>query len=117
MKLFHSPRYQADIGEARRVLLDLLRGDERVRERPPPEVVVTELGASSVNLALRFWLKNPHHEVPIEFEYRERVKQALDAAGIEIPFPQVSLRVERMPRVRVGRPPAAETDPEPPEGS
>lgn len=109
--------YQADIAEARRVLLELVGGDERVRERPPPEVVVTELAPSAVNLALRFWLKNPHHEVPIEFEYRERVKQALDAAGIEIPFPQVSLRVEQIPKLRVASPPAAETSPEPREGT
>ena len=37
--------------------------------------MVTELAASSVNLALRFWLKNPHHEVPLEFEYLERLKR------------------------------------------
>ena len=100
--------YEADIARTREVILDLIRGDDRVRERPAPEVVVVELAASSVNLALRFWLKNPHHEVPLEFEYLERLKQALDGAGIKIPYPHVSLRVERMPEVRVSRPPESE---------
>jgi small conductance mechanosensitive channel len=93
--------YEADIGRAREVVIGLLRGDDRVRERPPPEVVVTELADSSVNMALRFWLKNPHLEVPLEFEYLEKVKLALDGAGIRIPYPHVTLRVEAMPEVRV----------------
>lgn len=101
--------YEADIARAREVVLDLIRGDDRVRERPAPEVVVTELAASSVNLALRFWLKNPHHEVPLEFEYLERLKRAFDDAGIGIPYPHVSLRVEGMPEVRLSRPPETGT--------
>jgi small conductance mechanosensitive channel len=106
--------YEADIVRAREVVLDLIRGDTRVRERPAPEVVVTDLGASSVNLALRFWLKNPHHEVPLELEYLERLKRTLDDAGIGIPYPHVSLQVERMPEVRVVRGPEAPAGPEPP---
>jgi small conductance mechanosensitive channel len=106
--------YEADIVRAREVVLDLIRGDARVRERPAPEVVVTELGASSVNLALRYWLKNPHHEVPLELEYLERLKRTLDDAGIGIPYPHVSLQVERMPEVRVVRGPEAPAGPEPP---
>jgi small conductance mechanosensitive channel len=108
--------YEADIGRARDVVLELVRGDDRVRERPAPEVVVTELAASSVNMALRVWLKNPHHEIPLESEYLERIKLALDAAGIGIPYPQLSLRVEQLPEVRVlpgtVREPADETAPE-----
>ena len=93
--------YEADIAHARETVLELVRGDDRVRERPAPEAVVTELADSSVNMEFRFWLKNPHHEVPLENEYLEKIKLALDAAGIGIPYPQVSLRVERMPEMRV----------------
>jgi len=89
--------YKEDIRQAREAVLGLMKGDDRVRERPAPEVVVTELAESAVNMALRFWLKNPHHEVPLEFEYREKVKLALDAAGISIPFPHLSVFVERLP--------------------
>ena len=89
--------YKEDIDEARRTVLALTEGDERLRARPGPDVVVTEMAESSVNLALRFWLSNPHIEVPVEFEYVERIKKALDGAGIEIPFPHRSLVVERLP--------------------
>ncbi|MGH7570398.1 MAG: mechanosensitive ion channel family protein [Gemmatimonadota bacterium] len=89
--------YEADIDAARAAILGLTAGDERLRTRPAPDVVVTEMAESAVNFRLRFWLKNPHEEVPIEYEYTERIKKALDEAGIEIPYPHVSLFVERLP--------------------
>ncbi|HET6340606.1 MAG TPA: mechanosensitive ion channel family protein [Gemmatimonadota bacterium] len=98
--------YKEDIDETRRTVLALTEGDERLRARPGPDVVVTEMAESSVNLALRFWLVNPHTEVPIEYEYIERIKKALDRAGIEIPFPHRSLLVERLP----GWPPRGSAD-------
>lgn len=91
--------YKEDIEAARAAVLVLTEGDERIRTRPGPDVVVTEMAESSVNFELRFWLKNPHQEVPIEYEYTERIKKALDAAGIEIPYPHRSLFVERLPRL------------------
>jgi len=89
--------YKEDLRQAREVVLGLVKDEDRVRERPPPEVVVCELADSAVVMALRFWLKNPHHEVPLEFEYREKIKLALDDAGISIPYPHLSLFVEQMP--------------------
>lgn len=89
--------YKEDIDEVRRLVLALTEGDDRIRARPAPDVVVTELAESSVNLALRFWIRNPHTEIPLDLEYMERVKKALDGAGIEIPFPKRSVYVERVP--------------------
>ncbi|HUP01252.1 MAG TPA: mechanosensitive ion channel family protein [Gemmatimonadota bacterium] len=87
--------YKEDIDEARATILALTADDDRIRSRPAPDVVLTELADSSINLQLRFWLKNPHEEVPLELVYRERIKKALDLAGIEIPFPHLSLFVEK----------------------
>ena len=101
--------YKEDIDEARRTALALTEGDERLRARPGPDVVVTEMAESSVNLALRFWLSNPHIEVPIELEYIEKIKKALDGAGIEIPFPHRSLFVEKLPEA--GRPVVGPAEP------
>ncbi len=92
--------YEADIAKAREAALSLVKGDERLRERPPAEVGVAELASSAVNMELRFWLKNPHHEGPVKFEYLEKIKLALDAAGIVIPYPQLSVRIEKLPAAR-----------------
>jgi small conductance mechanosensitive channel len=106
--------YEADIEKAREVTLDLLKGDDRLRERPPPEVGVVELAASSVNLELRAWLKNPHHEGPVRFEYIEKVKLALDAAGIAIPYPQLSVRIAQSPESPTAKPKSPAADGEAP---
>lgn len=95
--------YKEDIDRAREVVLAVAEGDDRLRERPAPVVVLTEMAESSVNFELRVWIKNPHLEVPLDLEYRERIKKALDAAGISIPFPHVSLFVERMPELEPPR--------------
>ena len=89
--------YKDDIERAREVVLAVAQGDERLRARPPVEVVVSELADSAVVCALRMWLKNPHLEIPLAFEYREKIKRALDEAGITIPYPHLSLYVEQPP--------------------
>ncbi len=103
--------YKEDIEAARKVVLALTEGDERLRARPPAEMVVEELADSAVVCALRIWLKNPHTEVPLDFEYREKIKRALDEAGITIPFPHLSLYVEGGPGLPGSRPPEEERRP------
>lgn len=89
--------YREDLDRTRTVVLALTEGDDRLRAKPPAEMVVAELADSGVVCHLRLWLKNPHIEVPLDFEYREKIKRALDAASIEIPIPQLSVHVESMP--------------------
>jgi small conductance mechanosensitive channel len=85
--------YKEDSREARRVLLAAVAGHPLVTEDPAPEVVVTALADSSVNLELRVWLKDPHEERRAACELLELAKIALDEAGIEIPFPQRTLHL------------------------
>lgn len=89
--------YKEDIDAAREVVLALVEGDDRIRQRPGPEVVVKEMADSAVNMQLRVWLENPHEEVPLDYELIEAIKKALDEAGISIPFPHLSLFVEKAP--------------------
>ena len=77
--------------EAREVLLPLFEDDDRVLPEPSPTVVVTEMADSSVNMALRFYTREPGQEVPLRWEYTEKVRETLREAGIEIPFPHRQL--------------------------
>ena len=79
--------YDDDIDSARRVLLDAVRKSEYVLDEPAPSISVASLGDSSVNLAVRPWIKSATY-APASHEVTERIKKALDAAGISIPFPQ-----------------------------
>lgn len=77
--------------QARDVVLQLVEGDPRVHPRFAPEVVVTGLNDSSVDMALWIYLKDPKLEVPIRLEYIEKIREALRKADIEIPFPHLQL--------------------------
>jgi small conductance mechanosensitive channel len=99
---FHSRRrcdvevgtdYGADLAEVRRVLEAAAAGVEGRLEDPPPQVVLVNLGDSSINWQVRVWCNTPDF-----FAVKERtthdVKNALDAAEIGIPFPQMDVHVD-----------------------
>lgn len=80
--------------KARDVVIKLPEGDARIRPDYKPEVVVTELADSSVNMVLRLFLINPKLEVPVRLEYIEKIREALREADIEIPFPHLQLFID-----------------------
>ncbi len=86
--------YKENMQDARAAVLASLEGDDRIATTPEPKVVVTELGDSSVNMELRFFLADSKTEIPMRFEYVEKVKNALDAVDIEIPFPHMQLFID-----------------------
>ena len=79
--------YEDDIDKAREVILSAIKASDYVLDEPAPGVSVGELGDSSVNLAVRPWVMSATY-APASHEITERIKKALDAAGISIPFPQ-----------------------------
>jgi small conductance mechanosensitive channel len=89
--------YKESIESARKVLVDMVRGDGRICRDPAPMVVLEACGASSVDLLLRFWIDDERFETTIRHEYLEKAKTALDAAGIQIPFPHLQLILEDSP--------------------
>ncbi len=86
--------YKESIPEARRVILDAVRSLKGVAEEPPADVVVEGLGSSSVDLKVRVWIDDAAVERPVTFRVLEAAKLALDAAGIQIPFPHLQLFVD-----------------------
>lgn len=87
--------YKEDIERARNIILETVKSDDRILQDPAPHVVVTDLGASSVNLQLRFWTEDPLLKFNLMWEYTEKCKKALDRANIEIPFPHMQLFLEK----------------------
>ena len=87
--------YKEDMQRARNIMLDTVKGDDRFLLDPAPNVIVTDLGASSVNMQLRFWTEDPLLKFNLMWEYTEKCKHALDQAGIEIPFPHMQLFIEK----------------------
>ena len=86
--------YGADIGEARRVAIATMNAIPGVLQNPPPEVQVVSLSDSSVALSVRVWAETPNYW-DVFFAGNQAVKEAFDKAGIEIPFPQVDVHLEK----------------------
>jgi len=86
--------YKEDIGRAREVLLEAVRALPDVMATPPPDVVVESLGDSSVNLLVRAWLETAEGLQRATSAVVEASKVALDAAGIQIPFPHLQLFID-----------------------
>lgn len=78
--------YGEDIKKTKEVLLQVLTSNPKVLQDPPPSVNVMELADSSVNFAVRPFCK-PEDYWDVYFNTYENCKLALDAAGIEIPYP------------------------------
>jgi small conductance mechanosensitive channel len=78
--------YGANLKNAEEIIRDTIMADERSHAEPEPFVQVTNLGDSSVDFLVRVWC-----DASVYFGYRadmtRKVKEALDAGGIDIPFP------------------------------
>jgi len=79
--------YGDDIKKAKSLLEDIVKSNPLVLEDPAPVVAVLELGDSSVNFAVRPWVKTPDYWDAV-FQITETVKHRFDEEGISIPFPQ-----------------------------
>lgn len=86
--------YDADIRKAKDVLMAVLENDPKVLKDPAPFVGVSEMADSSVNFAVRPWA-NVADYWDVYFGINEKMKYALDEAGISIPFPQMDVHLDK----------------------
>jgi small conductance mechanosensitive channel len=84
--------YEDDVDTAIRAAAAVPGEDERVLPEPAPQVLVTGLGESSVDLEVRAWVNVPDF-VATKSDLTARVKKAVEDAGCTIPFPQRDIRV------------------------
>lgn len=78
--------YDSDIKKTKELLMEQITSHPKVLKEPVPIVSLMELADSSINFVARPWVKTEDYWT-VYFEITENVKNALDAAGIEIPYP------------------------------
>jgi len=86
--------YSADLAKTKAVLEAVLAANEKVLATPEAQVAVAELADSSVNLVVRPWVNGGDYWA-VRFELMEAIKNGLDEAGIEIPFPQMDIHTDK----------------------
>ncbi|MGD8416296.1 MAG: mechanosensitive ion channel [Pseudomonadales bacterium] len=79
--------YGDDIAKAKATIERLVKEDSRTLPEPVPQIVVSALGDSSVDITTRIWVNAPDYW-GVYFDLTEKVKLAFDQEGISIPFPQ-----------------------------
>lgn len=79
--------YDDDIREARTILEKIIKTDSRILIDPAPSIALGELGASSVDLLVRPWVKTEEYW-DVRCELMENIKLTFDEKGISFPFPQ-----------------------------
>lgn len=84
--------YDANLAQTRQILADVVSKDERVLKDQDVTIGVSELADSSVNIVVRPWVQSGDYW-PVYFDLLENIKVALDEAGIEIPYPHLSVQV------------------------
>lgn len=93
--------YEADIDQTRSVLESAVAQVESVLSNPAPAVILSELGASSVNWIVQAWANAADLGTAKQALLRS-IKNSLDAAGIEIPYPQMDVHLRQPPAAANG---------------
>ncbi|MEN8124357.1 MAG: mechanosensitive ion channel domain-containing protein [Bacteroidota bacterium] len=86
--------YGENVEKSREVLNELVKNDKRVLTDPLPFIGVTELADSSVNLTFRIWAKADDYW-DVFFDMNENVYNAFNKSGVQIPFPQMDIHLNK----------------------
>ena len=92
LDLVYGIGYGDDIGKATDIIKGILEADERVLAEPEYVIGVDSLGDSSVNLIVRPWVERTEY-LNLKLDLNRTIKEAFDANGISIPFPQRDVHV------------------------
>ncbi len=87
--------YDDDLQVAKETMLRVLTSDARVLEDPAPNVQVHELGDSSVDFIVRPWCNSGDYWA-LRWDLMRALKEELEAAGCNIPFPQRDVHLHRV---------------------
>ena len=87
-----SVSYTADIEIVKKLLLDTVTAHEKVLSDTPPTIRLSKCGDSSLDFVVRVWCKTSDYW-DVYFDLTEAVKNALDQAGVEIPYPQLDVHI------------------------
>jgi potassium efflux system protein len=85
--------YGVDTEAAQKLLLDVVSANPRLLREPAPQVLFTNFGDSALEFEVRVHVRTLGDSVPARHELLTAINQALQDAGVEIPFPQRDVRL------------------------
>ena len=84
--------YDANIDDVRKVLASVIDSCENALKDPAPVIIFSDMKDSSVEMAMRVWAPASKY-LAVKSYLLEESKNALERAGIEIPFNQLDVNI------------------------
>lgn len=88
--------YQSHIADVKAVMLTVIERNKRIDRAHGVMVHLGELGAFSLNFYVR--VRNADYW-DTYFDLLENIKEALDNSAIDIPYPQIDIRVQQLTNI------------------
>jgi MscS family membrane protein len=92
-----SVAYGTDIKHARQVIIDAVRQVDDVLLDKPVDALYIEMGTSAMVFRVRWWIESYVDSRRVLDSVHSALQEALDAAGIEMPYQTQDLNVRLMP--------------------
>ncbi|NJN73555.1 MAG: mechanosensitive ion channel family protein [Limnothrix sp. RL_2_0] len=90
--------YDADLSHVKEVIASALGSIPELEVEPAPQILVEELGASTVNLKVRFWVNSRQQSfLQVTSTVTQLIKEQLQAAQIEMPTDIYTLMFQDTP--------------------
>lgn len=86
--------YNNDIGEAKAILRKVCDANPEIFKEPEPLIGVANHGDSAVILDVKVWCETDAYW-DVKYFLEENVKLAFDEHGIEIPYPQIDVHIQK----------------------
>ena len=90
-----SVAYGSDTTQVRELLLKVAENNQQVAKTPVPDALFLGFGDSDMRFTLRIWIAEAGDWPQISSDIYEAVNSALKEAGIEIPFPQRTVHLDK----------------------
>lgn len=80
--------YGANLSQVRAALVEAAKDYPDVVSEPPPRVIFTGFGESSLKLELLVWIREPRKQILIKSDLYFRIDEVFRERNVEVPFPQ-----------------------------
>ncbi len=85
--------YGSDLSAAKEAILSVVSSNKNVLDAPKPFAGTASLGESAVYLDLMCWVETPRY-LDTKYALTEEIKTAFNDRGIEIPQPELNIRID-----------------------
>ncbi len=86
--------YGTDLNKAKQVIKDVIDSYPEVLKDPAPVIEVSELADSEITFIVRPWVA-PSDYWPVKWRFQKDICEALEKAGIEIPYNKLDVYVKK----------------------